>query len=510
MSLSKTRHDWLNRVSDYHSGGVSEAERAAVEAHLATCQECQEALAMYRRLYSLLHSPLRLGPPSVNFEDQTTIINSPTTQPPEFRPKQRPPRSTRSRIFAGVAAVLAATLVVAGFVAVYASHSQQPAGNGTPTVAPQASATATTASSPTAAPTTSVQPGSFVCANPAGSILKYAYVRGDDSLNVVTGCSDPVRVAVGGYSHPFAWSPSGRFLAIQTSNAGTTFPLVIYDTSNERIITTNFVAEYPPDASNGQVIRLFLGWVDDTTFLAVLAPVAFNNPDGPFGTSTIVKVDVASQAETKVGSIAWFAATKVIAPGYLFYAGYQTKSEGQAYLHRLDLNNGTDTKLVPLGEYGNGGCQVSMFCNWTAPWDVTPDGVNVMYHNPPPATMPSDTNMVKDTPLIFSRLDGSISSTPFGTGLAAALSTPTFSPGGKYVVATGVTDKQVQLGDAWFRLLQIGGSVKDVQGAFITFRSDNQAMVIYTGSSPQPALYDIANGTTSALEQGSGSYLWAF
>lgn len=510
MSLSKTRHDWLSRVSDYHSGGVSEAERAAVEAHLATCQECQEALAMYRRFYSLLRSPLRLGPPSINFEDQTTIVNGPTTQPPEFRSPQRRPRSTRSRVFAGVAAVLAATLVVAGFVAVYASHAQQPAGNGTPTVAPQASATATSASSPTAATPTTVQPGSFVCANQAGSNLTYAYVRGDGSLNIVNGCADPVRVAVGAYSVPLSWSPTGRYLAIQTSNASTTFPLVIYDTSNGHIITTNFAAEYPTDASNGQVIRLFLGWVDDNTFLGVLAPVVYNNPDGPFGPSTIVKVDVASQAETKVGNIAWFAATKVIAPGYLFYAGYQNKSEGQAYLHRLDLNNGTDTKLVPLGEYGNGGCQGTPYCNWTAPWDTTPDGVNVIYHNPAPTSMPSDTNMVKDTPFVFSRLDGSISSTPFGTGLAAALSTPTFSPGGKYVVATGVTDKQVQQSDAWFRLLQIGGSVTDVQGAFMTFRGDNLAMVIYTGSGSHPALYDIASGTTTTLEPSSSSYLWAF
>jgi putative zinc finger protein len=510
MSLSKSRHDWLNRVSDYHSGGVSEAERAAVEAHLATCQECQEALAMYRRFYSLLRSPLRLGPPSVNFEDQTTIVNGPTTQPPEFRSPQRRPRSTRSRVFAGVAAVLAATLVVAGFVAVYASHSQQPAGNGTPTVAPQASVTSTVVSSPTAVSTTSVQPGSFVCANPAGSNLKYAYVRGDGSLNIVNGCADPVRVAVGAYSYPLRWSPGNRYLAIQTGTQSGVYPLTLFDTSNGRIITTNFAAAYPSDASNGQVIRLFLGWVDDNTFLGVLAPVVANNPDGPFGTSTIVKVDVASQAETKVGNIAWFAATKVIAPGYLFYAGYQTKSEGQAYLHRLDLSNGTDTKLVPLGEYGNGGCQVSMFCNWTAPWDVTPDGVNVMYHNPGPTSFPSDINMVKDTPLVFARLDGSYPGTPFGTKLTGNLSSPAFSPGGKYVVATGVTDRQVQQGDAWFRLLQIGGSVTDVHGAFVTFRGDNLAMVIYTGSGLQPALYDIASGTTTTLEPSSSSYLWAF
>jgi hypothetical protein len=54
-------HAWLRRVSDYHSGGVSATERAAVEAHLADCAECRLALAAYRRLYTLARSPLRLG-----------------------------------------------------------------------------------------------------------------------------------------------------------------------------------------------------------------------------------------------------------------------------------------------------------------------------------------------------------------------------------------------------------------------------------------------------------------
>jgi putative zinc finger protein len=56
-----TTHAWLRRVSDYHSGGVSVAERAAVEAHLAECGECRLALATYQRLYVLASSPLGLG-----------------------------------------------------------------------------------------------------------------------------------------------------------------------------------------------------------------------------------------------------------------------------------------------------------------------------------------------------------------------------------------------------------------------------------------------------------------
>lgn len=46
-------HAWLRRVSDYCSGGVSTTERAAVEAHLATCSQCREALATYQRFDAL-------------------------------------------------------------------------------------------------------------------------------------------------------------------------------------------------------------------------------------------------------------------------------------------------------------------------------------------------------------------------------------------------------------------------------------------------------------------------
>src|SRR5512146_1711738 len=98
--LSTPAHKWLRRISDYHSGGVSEAERAAVEAHLATCQECQEALAMYRRFYSLLRSPMWLGSPGAHFDEETLISDAPTPPPERFQPTQPPQRSRRSRALA--------------------------------------------------------------------------------------------------------------------------------------------------------------------------------------------------------------------------------------------------------------------------------------------------------------------------------------------------------------------------------------------------------------------------
>lgn len=507
MSLSTPQHEWLRRVSDFHSGGVSDAEHAAVEAHLATCQECQEALAMYRRFYSLLQSPLRLGPPSVHFDEETTIIDS----APSLSANTQPPkRSPRPRTLGIVAAVVAATLVVVGFLAVYSPRSGNPATAATAT--PQATTASTVAATATPGEPAKAPPPQFICANPSGSNLTYVYRRGDGGLYTVSGCANPVRVAVDDFSTPLAWSPSNRYLATQEAgktSTSTSFPVGIYDVSTGKLMTTKFVVQTPMDAKAGDVVRTFLGWVDDNTFLGAVQPVTLNNPIAPFGVSTIVRVNVTSQAETPIGQIAWFAGTKIIAPNELFYAGLRTMSEGQAYLHSLDLSTGADTQLVALGEYGNGGCQTTNFCNWTAPWDVSPDGTHVIYHNPGPTTFPSDTSMVRDTPLIISRLDGSNRSTLFGTSLSDSLSDPVFSPQGNFVFASGVTDKQIQQGDQWFRVLRIGGAVTDVHGIFIAWRGDNRAMVIMSAGNPQPMLYDLTTQKASMLEPNSDYYLWA-
>src|SRR5262249_35864155 len=123
--MTVSTHPWLRRLSDYHSGGISAGERMAVEEHLMTCAECQEALAMYRRFYSLLRSPLRLGAPSAHFDQDTTLLDAGAShsQPtwPAGHADEGAPRGPRNRrALAGVAAVLAAALVIASFVAVIA------------------------------------------------------------------------------------------------------------------------------------------------------------------------------------------------------------------------------------------------------------------------------------------------------------------------------------------------------------------------------------------------------
>lgn len=467
---------------------------------------------MYRRLYSLLQSPLRLGPPSIHFDEETTVIGSapsPSTNTQNTRP---PKRSQRTRTLGVIAAAVAAMLVVIGFLAVYSSRSGRPSVTNTPAAFPTVTArpTATTESTATATPDSTPRAGVFVCANPPGSNLSYAYVRGDYHAYIVTGCTPPQKIPVSaGYSAPLSWSPTNRYLAVKACDQNNNCPVILYDPTSGQTHTTKFVGEYPLDAAIGQTIRVFIGWVDDNTFLGALQPVISTDARNPLGPSTIVKVDVATGAETQVGKVAWFAGTKIFAPGYLFYGGLKTMSEGQAHLHRLDLSNGADTQLVPLGEYGNGGCQVSIFCNWTAPWDVSPDGTHVVYHSPAPTTFPSDVNPVEDTPLVYAGIDGMNPSKPFGSTLAPDLSAPKFSRDGVYVLGLGIGEASDPLAPQRFSIWKVGGSVITVDGAFIGWGGVNQALILTNTSTPTPSAFDLSSHAVKLLESNSSFYIWA-
>ncbi|MGZ3583553.1 MAG: outer membrane protein assembly factor BamB family protein [Ktedonobacterales bacterium] len=136
-----TQHDWLRRVSDYHSGDVDEAEAIAVEEHLAHCAECRQALSMYHRLYALAQSPLRLGPPSSAIAERLSHLDS---MPARFvddadkhehrahRPRRRSLQPPQNRLKVTIAALLAASLIIGGFLALLGPHIQTPANRPTP------------------------------------------------------------------------------------------------------------------------------------------------------------------------------------------------------------------------------------------------------------------------------------------------------------------------------------------------------------------------------------------
>jgi photosystem II stability/assembly factor-like uncharacterized protein len=130
---TETREGWLRRVSDYHSGGIDADERAQVEAHLATCAECRETLAMYQRFYALARSPLALGAPRGDLAQRPSV-----RAPSLIRMRQTPmeqgaplPWSGRARV--GLAAGLVAALLISSFLAVFSLRHNGPVAQPTPT-----------------------------------------------------------------------------------------------------------------------------------------------------------------------------------------------------------------------------------------------------------------------------------------------------------------------------------------------------------------------------------------
>ena len=506
-SASTTAHEWLRRVCDYHSGGISDAERTAVEAHLATCAICQEALTMYRRFYTLARSPLRLGLPSAHFDDTPPTLTAAPRPPRPPRPPRRDMPPAR-RALLGVAAVLAATLVVVGFLALFSSHRPGPSVASTPTINP--TVTSTPQPTATAEPTTTPTPSAFVCANALGSNLTYAYERGDSHVYAVTGCSAP-RELIKAQAYPVAWSPSNRYLMVGVQQYPNPSPVVAIDAQTGAQITTRYAIDFGREPAIGEKVRIFIGWLDDSTFLGAIVPITNASPDAPTGISRIVRVDLLSGNETPVTTITWWAvgSPKIVDNGrYLFYGGYQSKSEGQAYIHRIDLATGQDTKIAPLGEYGNGGCQGTTICNWAAPWDVTRDGTHVVYHSPGPTSFPSDINTVADTPLVYANLDGSQRSKPFGSKVAQSLTTPSFSPDGGHIVSANSNyGSQGTAGSLQVGLAKSGGSYTIVNGGWSAWRGDSQAMLLLTDTG-KLSLYSLATGATTTLEDNSNFYLW--
>ncbi|MEO7000911.1 MAG: zf-HC2 domain-containing protein, partial [Ktedonobacterales bacterium] len=348
--ISTTSHaDWLRRVSDYHSGAVSEAERIAVEEHLATCADCQEALTMYRRFSTLLRSPLRLGAPGAAFDEAPTTVlrTQATTAPnPSTRLSQRPnqPPTRRRRALAGLAAAVAAALIVAGFLALLAPRlglftATGPKHQQTTTAAPNATGSAQ-------ATTTTPGVGAFICANPAGSTMDYAYVRADRNLYIVKGCNQPQKVASvpgsgSGYINefPLAWSPSNRYLMFGGPNTNTNVGRVYaVDTQTGALLTTDYYDGYGTNLQTGDTAHIFIGWLDDTTFLGAHVSITQQSTGLQIGPMTLERVNAQTGQETAITKITWAANFAIRDNGqYLFYGGYQSTQEGGAWLHRITL-----------------------------------------------------------------------------------------------------------------------------------------------------------------------------
>jgi hypothetical protein len=405
-------------------------------------------------------------------------------------------------------AALTALAVVATVLAGCGSSATADRGAGT-------TPTATTAptSTPTAtAPATST-PSRFVCANPAGSMLTYAYNDPSGNLMEVTGCSTPrllMASSPGGY--PIAWSPTNRYLMVsQPRPSGGGNQDVAIDVQTLNVVPTQYYGFTPCCSSAPATVRIFIGWLDDSNFLGALVTVPTSPSDLNSGPFTIVKVDLQTQNETKVTSILWAADMKLRGSGaYLFYGGFQSKTEGGAYLHRITLTSGADTKLAPLGYAGPGACMAGPPCNWTAPWDVSPDGAHVIYHSPGPTRGPSDTYREPDTPLVYANEDGSSPSKPFGSKTASSITTPVFSPSGGYVMSAYST-YDPQASGVQTAIAAVTGGATIVNRTFAAWRGDCAALVLLgqDGDVRDTVLYALSGSAILQLQALAANYLWA-
>lgn len=154
IASTDAHEEWLRRVSDYHSGGLAADERARVEAHLATCAECRDALTVYQRFYALARSPLALGEPSAAVAERSAVrALSPLRMRQVWGEQDAPPLwSGRARV--GLAAGLVAALLIGSFLAVFSLRHSGPAAQPTPTPSGTLTPLPTTVTTPeTSAPT---------------------------------------------------------------------------------------------------------------------------------------------------------------------------------------------------------------------------------------------------------------------------------------------------------------------------------------------------------------------
>jgi hypothetical protein len=361
---------------------------------------------------------------------------------------------------------------------------------------------------------------SFVCANPPGSNATYAYVGPDKRLYLVHGCaqSGAILAANGRYLSPIAFSPGGAWLLasdIITDNnsAAADFDCLALVNTMTREVTTTALCN--PNYVNS-------GWTQ------WYVPIAWKNANEFYLATTagdlsvrVTILAVPSLTQTRITTFTWVAAVEngAAAPSgielrqnALYYGGYQSKSEGGAWLHRYDLMTGMDTRLVRLGLAGSGGCQVAdVPCSWTGPWDVSPDATRLAYHNPGPTQDITDTYIEPGQPLYVSALDGSnaqrlFPSQPLGQGFNQAV----FSPDGQYVVAYFPSATPELRGSEVFERLTDGSTkVAPTELSWNAWPAQPGLAVMYNTQTGALELYNVATGARTLLQRGTYDYVWS-
>jgi len=470
--------------------------------------------------------------------------SSPSSYPPYSSypsaptPSGAPGGRTRGRRprWRGVAAALVAALLIVAFAATLIPRILANTGHGTPTATIPAGTPinkhipTSTVIAPTLGPTPTIPPAptGFVCADAPGSNGVYAFINTDLQLYSVTGCGAPRQLTNippltspnGGPTitaiFPLAFSPANTRLMLNITTSETTGATCqqVLNLSSDTLAQTPFCN--PSYTANWTQWTEFIGWQDDNTFLESITMTDAH--------VRVVRVDATSFAQTTIAtlpvvlSLALAGSQSGIAlrKGALFYAGYADGSTTQAALRRYSLTDGSDRQIVPLGIAGYGGCQMSTSpCGWTGPWDISPDGTHIMYHNPGPQISLSDTTNPPDTPLFYANSDGSggaqvFSALPQQPNTYITPTSPVISPDGSYAVAA------VPNSAAPARFITLAtpshATSLPANAVFDSWRTGSAAMLVTLYATyPQTneyAIYTLATGQLTVLTANTSNYVW--
>jgi hypothetical protein len=369
----------------------------------------------------------------------------------------------------------------------------------------------------------STTPGAlpFVCANAPGSQSTYAFVNDDTQVYRVSGCAAPVKLT----SHdpsttisPLAFSPANRWLMVTkgpaqvTDSAPSIVCQALLNPQTGASTPTTFCEDSSLSPDPGMKMMRFVGWLDGNAFLEA----EFTKPTTFSGPVRILRVNATTLASTLVTTLTWVANLATgesvgirLRGATLFYGGFKSIAEGGAWLHRVSLADGMDTRLVKLGVVGTGGCQVYEGpCAWTGPWDVSPDGTRLAYHNPGPTQSISDTSTEPGTPLYYAKTDGSGALHLFGGASDRGFTTPLFSPSGAAILSISRNGPR---GNA-IETLATQRVTGLPEGYFVLrWRNDGAALLlddVHDTNAPRAALFDVATSKITQLPGVASSYVW--
>jgi len=419
------------------------------------------------------------------------------------------------------------TLVVALFITslAFIAAMRGPSGQRGEVTPGNRTATPNVVSSPTTAPDSSTATPTnpaFVCANSGGSTRTYVFLNANHQLYRVTGCSTPVQLTsldAATTVEAIAFSPTNRRLMVTLGPAqvpetgGPPICQALMDPQTGALTRTTFCEASGTSAT--YPFTRFIAWLDDNNFLEAQFG-HFANGSIPVN---ILRVSATTLATNVVRTLTWVANTATydtetgirLRGGYLYYGGYVSTTEGGAWLHRLALAGGTDTRLVKLGLAGSGGCQVyDGPCNWTGWWDISASGDRIVYHNPGPTVSLSDTTNPTDTPLYIANPDGSAAlklTSPPPSDTTTFLSSPALAPNATWVTAPN------SAGDAV--LLATDGSGTSIAlpagYSFVGWLPDSTAALLVTQGpnyTQAYAVFTLATRSVTKLGDYTGDYVW--